>query len=519
MLFSNGMNMDIIKKLAGLPFFKKLVYYLERLSSKPIVGGMQISNSSIQYVFFEKGAKPKTFSLRLPPGVMKEGRIQNSNQFLNSLEQLHKLIIPERPTQVLQVAISLPASVVYTQSFTVPNIDEEKLYESALLNLRMISPLPADSAYMSWQIISKTPERYELLGAFVDRGIIDDLRRILNAARFYPVIFESPALSISHLLQKFIEPRDKSVLVLQVSSDGINLSIFRKNILHFDYFHSWQSIQGENRQISRSMFDQAVVDETQKVIRFTMSRFKESLEQVFLIAPGFEKEMQELLQTRFQLATTSLFFSPQTFPPALYVAWGTAVHGGVDLSKDQCINLNSETSADLYYEEHVIGFVRLWRNAFTIILGFFLVMFAGTTYFLNNQLADLRGMLVVSRAQFDEKEFAELRDKTTEFNDLVKGIRNEPRLAGFWYDVLSRFRTIAYENRVILNKIDISSIDSPLQVSARAPDSAAAIMFRNAMSKDPMFKDVDLPILGILELDDKSVSFSMKFGVVQGASR
>lgn len=503
---------NLFNKINNSPFFKKATYYFERLSSKPIIGGMQISNSGIQYVVFEKKLEPKMFSLRLPPGVIKEGHLQDPDQFLTSLQQLHKLIAPEKPAHILQVVVSLPASVVYTQSFTVPNISDEKLKESAMLNLRMISPLPADSAYMSWQITSETLEKYELLGAFVEKSVIDDLRRALIAANFHPVVFEQPALSISHLIWKFLKLYNHPILVLYVSSDGINLSILRGNVLHFDYFRSWLSIQGENRQISRDLFDRVIADETQKVIHFTMSRFRENFEKVFLVSPGFESEIQELLLSRFQISATTLVFPEKALSSAWYVAWGAAIRGVTDLSKDRFINLNYETSADLYYEEHAVGFVRLWRNIIAMVLGFFLLVFAGTTYFLNNQIANLKERLVVSKTQINQREFNELRDKITEFNDLVKGIHGEQRLVGFWRDALIQFLSTAAENKVTVDRIEATSISSPVRVAARAPDNARILAFRNEIiKKNDLFVDVDVPLLNIIELEDGSVGFSMSF--------
>src|ERR1051325_7038755 len=149
-------------------FKDKLNYFLERLSSKPIIGGMQITDSGLQYLRIVQG-EPQQYYVKLPPGIIRNGRVDNYDELLKFLKELHGTISPKKPSELIKVILSLPSEVVYTQGFTVPNVGEEKLKEAALLNLQVLSPMPPGLAYMSYQVIGESEERYELLGAFAEK--------------------------------------------------------------------------------------------------------------------------------------------------------------------------------------------------------------------------------------------------------------------------------------------------------------------------------------------------------------
>ena len=330
-------------------FIKKTLNLLERLSSPPKVGGLQISNSAIRFVLINKG-KSQATALRLTPGTIKEGRVQDRNAFITALNNLHQIIIPDQLEKEIRVIVTLPAELVYTKSFSVPNIDKKILKESAQLNLKMISPIPVNNAYTSWQIISETNNSYELLGAFAEKAIVNEFLDILEEAKFFPMAFEFPALALTRVVNKTITLKSKPVLVFHLSSDGLNLSILKNGALYFDYFRSWQSIQGDQRQITKSAFEEVLINEVQKVINFNLSRFKENLGQVILSAPGFENEVKTLLENQFQLEIMPLQVrSFASLDPQMLVALGSALRGLVERSKDILISLSPISSVEEFY--------------------------------------------------------------------------------------------------------------------------------------------------------------------------
>jgi len=491
-------------------FLKKIRDFLEQLSSRPEIGGLQLSDSAIQYVVIRKKSV-QTASLRLPPGIVKIGRVINSDQFLNALQELHNNILPNRPNQTIKVVVSLPGSLVYTQSFSVPNVDKERLEESADLNLRMITPIEAGRTYMSSQLIGESSDHYDFLGAFIERKIVDEFLSVLEEAKFVPVIFEFPGLALARLISAEMISKGEHVLVFWLSSDGLNLFILKDNALYFDYSRSWQSIQGESREITRSAFEKVVIEEVQKVMNFTFSHFQENVKQVLLITPGFEGELANLIQTNFNLNVTPFQSRNYNLAPSWFVGLGSALRGLIPRMQDLAINLGPVSSSEEFFIEQAFNFIRLWRNILAGVLVIFLITFIGSSFILKKYLSRFEGQLESFRIQAQNKELVELESKAREFNKNVRLVAEIKGSAFSWYPVLDRLRQLAKEANVSFDFISVPSRRELVSISGRAPDNLTAFKFRNLLSAEPNVQDVNLPLSGLSSLTDNNVKFDITF--------
>jgi hypothetical protein len=490
-------------------FLLKVKHFLEKLSSRPKIGGLQISDSVIQYVLIDN--QPRIFSLRLPPGIIKEGRVQNSEQLLVFMKQLRSMVETGKPDLRVPVVVTLPSALVYSQSFNIPNVGQEKIDEAVELNLQMISPIPREQAYMSWQRLSETSENYELLGAFADKANIDKFREALELANFSPIAFEFPSLALARLIDQVMSATSYPVLVFQISSDGLNLFVLRNGSVYFDYFRSWRSIQGDNREISKAVFNEVVTQEVQKVINFAQNKYRENLEQVFLVAPGFELEMQAFLEKHFSLRVMPLRLRSWSLTPSWYVALGSALRGMIDRSQDRSITLTPINSVEMFYQEQTFDFIRLWRN-FTIgVLIIFLIAFSGSAYFLVSQSKSLKRQINIFNDQTKVKELADLRAKVTEFNGLVKAVEVARGATNSWYSFLEKLNKLASDNKISLSSIIITGPTAPINLIGRSPDYDTIVRFKNTLSAQPNFSGVDLIVSKITTLEDNTVLFQLVF--------
>lgn len=490
-------------------FVKK---FFNRLTSKPRVGGFSITNGGLQYVFSET-KEPKAFALKLPLDVMKDGRLQKPDEFIAVAKKLYEMIDVERKRDPIQIIVTLPAFSVYTQSFSVPNIDREKLEESAILNLQMLSPVPKEQAYMSYQVIHESTDKYDLLGAFIEKKVVDDFQAALIAANFFPIAFEFPSLALSRLLTRNIQtPTNKSSLVLYVSSDGIDFFIVRGESLLFDYFRSWQSIQGVETNIQKDLFITTIMTETQKVSNFVMSRYKERVDAIYLATPAFAEEIQSALKTAVGISAIPLAISGIQLSPSWYVAYGSSLRDFQNSDADS-INLNFESADDIFFEQHALSFLFFWRRIAVVsgvlFLGVFLVAFS----FLNEQLSSLQQQFDASRAQVNAKELSVLKAQADQFNGIVAELKQEPRKLKEWEVFFGTISRVAKNNNTTIERLAVTSFSSPIVMSAKAPDNKTTLAFKNALSKTPGFSQVEAPLLSIKELEDGSVGFIVNFSV------
>lgn len=502
--------MDYIYRLR-----RKIRYALERLSSRPRVGGLHVSDSGLY--FASTAPDERSQSLRMPPGVICEGKVEDKERFAELVGQFRDMVGggDKRP---LPVVVTLPAGLVYTQSFTVPNAGQAALAEAAELNLRMLSPLPEEQAYRGWHLIRELPDHYELLGAFADKAAVDDIRAALVAAGFYPVAVEFPGLSLARVVREVYRGSPSPILVLQLSSDGVNLCIVWNGSLYFDYFRSWHSIQGDAREISRERFDDVVAQEAQKVVNFSLSRFQEAPKEAFLVAPGFERDMEMLLSERLSLQAVPLDLVARSFEPLWYPSLGAAIRGELDRSRDMEISLAPVSSSDLFFEEQLLDFVRLWRGIAVAVLALFLVFFASASSLLATQTRSLHGQLALFSDKHQSEQLTDLTKVAERFNGLVRtigAVRNAANPAPYAVEFITR---IAEENRVSISSLAFTGFGNPVSLSGTAAGYDAVIAFKGAVESAPGVSGVALPLSQLAAEEDGSVRFVISFQLEQPAS-
>ncbi|MEX1014307.1 MAG: hypothetical protein WDZ80_04070 [Candidatus Paceibacterota bacterium] len=491
-------------------YWNKIINFLNSLSSKPDIGGLQITDSSIQIIFLKEKSDPVSKSFQLSPGIIKSGKIQDEKALLSYFQELHKIISPADPDKKIKIVASLPSSITYTQIFSVPNVGVKKLQESVELNLQMISPIPTENAYMSWQVVNQDEDKFEILGAFSEKLVVDKFLSVMDKSNFQAIALEFPSLSLSWTISSFIGTKKESFLVLNISSDGFDIFLIKNGSIYFDYFRSWQSIKGNEKQISAEVFNSVVVEEVRKVVDFTSNRFRENLKKAILIAPGLEDKVKQIIENNFDIQTSSLVSNFRNLGPAWYVTLGAAIRGKWDRSKDNFISLGTERSEVVFYREQILDFIRLWRNILTFVASSFLVIFAASYLLINSQSKVLDERVNMLNIAPQESEVNELRQTAEEFNNLVSTI-SESRGIYTFSQFFDDFISIAERERIIIDSINFNGFSESISVVARAPNHDSVISFRNILSENNSFSQVELPFSQIASTQNNRVKFSLSF--------
>ena len=219
-------------------FIKK---WMDRLSPEPRVAGLAIGTDEIRYVYAGEKGEEK-YSIRLAEGTIDQGGVVKPDELQKALEALHDMVLPKKKEGMIKVVASLPPGAAYTQSLKIPYVGKSQLEESVRLNLEIVTPIRAEDALMGWQKIKEFDNEIEILGAFMEKAKMESVRTPLEHAKFYPVAFEFPALSIMRMIK--IKEKQGICALAYISNDGMNFFITKEGALYFDYFISWEEIQG-----------------------------------------------------------------------------------------------------------------------------------------------------------------------------------------------------------------------------------------------------------------------------------
>src|SRR3989344_5639202 len=268
------------------------------LRVKPVVGGLEIADSNLRFIMWDE-SRWRTASVRLVPGIVVQGRIKNRKEFIASLRALRSQVLGSKAKRKkrISVVLSLSSVDIYTQVFNLPMIEGENLEKAIELNIQMASPTGASQSYSGWQFVNRGRDnmRLEILSAFLERGVVDELTEAMREAGFLVIAVESRAISLARVI-KMVESKfdpAKSLIAVSVDSSGLDVLVVRGGHLHFDYFNSWNDLQGESKQISLDAFKAMILRSINQVLNFYNSNWSDPVAEILVSAVGMRDEIMK----------------------------------------------------------------------------------------------------------------------------------------------------------------------------------------------------------------------------------
>ncbi len=495
----------------------KIKQALNLINPIPSVGGLEINDTDIKF-FSVKGLSFKKVGLRLPPGIVENGKVKDLHNLTRALASLHAKITS--PKDILPVVFLMPAENLYVQTFSVPQVDDARLEETARLNLEIISPLEFSKVYASWQKIETAGEAsngLELLGAFVEKNIADEFSTAAAEAGFAFVAVGFAALALTRVIsQEGIGiDKNKSYLVLFFGPNGVEIIIIKNSHLHFHHFTSWRSLQSETRrgEIGLPEVEKFLIGELQRVINFYASKWGGVLDSAILLTPGFTPEVAAIVRDKFGLKIQNLTLGHF---PDLGEGWlptlGAALRGLIPRSSDKIISLAS-TSAQMHYiQARIIKFAGFWRQVLISVFSFFLIAELVVCVIVAREAASINSLAVPSLNSEKVATLSDLQEKSRALNALTSKVVGIKKTSVDWIKVLKKIRETG-AGLVRLRTIAMNG--GGVIIGGTAINQEAAIEFRDALGRDPELLEVRLPLANLKIAEDESAEFIVNLKINQ----
>jgi hypothetical protein len=488
---------------------------LKILKIKSVVGGLEISDSFLRYVSFNNN-QWIFISVRLSQGVIFGGRIQDYNAFVLALLELRKKIFNNKKSnKILNVIVSLASVDVYSQIFTLPIIEGENLEKAIKLNIQMISPEEESKNYSSWQIIDKNQNlmRLEVLSAFIDKEIINNLKKALAEAKFSPRVIESYSFSLVRFLKQKVKnfSIDKNYLVLNIDDSGIKSLIVRSGNLYFHYFSSWHEIMKDERQILWDNFEVALIRHIHQVVNFYNSRWPDEINGLFLIASSFKNEIKNIILQNFNFPVLDLDLNlPEGISSEWFVAIGSYLRGEIPPKEDKELSLLGFGAIEEFIRRQTLTFFEFWRVFLSGALGVIILSLFIGNIFLKNILTSLQVEVTNISSGKQGQEAKVFQEKIEKFNHLVNLINKIEKTYFAKNIVLKKINEKILNSNISLKNLSFNDEKTPIKILATTQDENNIAKFKKDLESDPFFQSIDLPFSEIKPHSEGRV-FSISF--------
>lgn len=488
---------------------------LTSLRAKPLSGGLEIADSALRFAHFD-GREWQMLSLRLPPNVIRGNEILDYKQLVKALSELRKQIFKSVTSnnQKISAVVSLAPANVYSQVFNLPMIGEKRLDEAVRLNIQMVSPIEFSKVYSGWQLVGRDDEQsqLEVLGAFVSRELIDNIKKALAEADFLVRAIEFRPISLARLVREegVGVDTERSYVVLTLDNESLDFLILRAGRLYFEYYNSWRDLRGEEREISLSDFRSIIVRNFRQVLNYYAQHWQEPLSGILIVASGLGDELRKIIKDNFSLDAEDLKIKlDRPTSGEWFVALGSALRARILRRDDQDVNLLGSTTQDEYRKEQIVSFVNFWR---IVVPAALILLAAGmliSDIVLMRMDQDLEAQLL-NVGSDKITQFNELQRAADEFNHLVSLVQGARPPGEGKIGALDVIYEVASRGGVTISQFNFSDSEARIILIGKAVNRDNVLRLKNILEDDSRFQDIDFPLTAITE-SPQGVSFTISF--------
>lgn len=522
-------------------------YFAKYLLPHPKIGGLEINDQCLRYILLLNKNKPVCIiTVPLPAGTIVQGKIQNLKYFEAALIELNNRIknqIKFRKNEDVEIVVTLSNSSIYTADFELPQIKEKNLKEAVVLNLKIVSPLPLESTYHSWQPFPSlsTPFKINIFAAFAEKTLIDPLSDIFKKCGFLITAIEFAGFSILRSISQYYPAiSSKPNLICHLSPRGVNIIVNSEKNLAFNYFYGWQpeeqsSLNPNNliiilkREITKGLnyyflhfLAGAAADannaeeDSRGLSAETTSPMALSLKQtpaIDIILEGEKINIKLLISIAEHLKSA---FPNKIILPVknadYLAAWGAALRGLISPLSDNLMSLTSLNIEEKYQIKQSETLINFWGKITSVGLAFMIILFFSINLFLIlPQESKIKNNKYLNPAAKDKERLlaaADLIKETQNHNQLINSALKAREFTADYSLHLKELAKIANAFSVDIIRLAIAAPGQPLAITGRASSRESVAKFKGDLIKNNKFSNIDLPIKNYVEIE-KKIQFQM----------
>ena len=480
-------------------------------------GGLEITDHLIRFAYFN-GKTWQLHAVRLDEDVLEKGKIKNREQFVASLAAV-KAAVPGAASKnkKIDVTVALGESAIYNQVFSLPFVEGGGFEDAVKLNMQMASPVDIGQLYSGWEISGRDQKlgRVDVLGAFSDRGLIDEMTWTLFEAGFISSAMESKALALARLFRtegSGIDPVASYVLA-NVDDAGLDFLIVRAGKLYFEYGTPWRDITDAKEGITMEKFTATLGINLRQMLNFFLQHWPGAIAGTVISGSVFVDETKKVAEEVLGVPAFPLVL--QTYGDVAsewFVAIGASLRNIDEKGERAEVTLLGEGAQETFEKDKVLRFVAFWRLSMPIIFAILVGMFVLTDVFLTQEKNKILSGSVNALSASQNQDVVSLRAEAANFNESVSLLASVQASQDFKYLMIQDITQLAATNNVTISQFSFAGYGSPATLTGQAQSQAQILAFQGNIQADPRFGKVTLPLTGI-QSSGGSYTFSMTFPV------
>jgi type IV pilus assembly protein PilM len=197
--------------------------------------GLDIGHSSLKamQISMAAGKPPKIIGYGMgtfEAAAIQNGVITNPEAIANAMHQLfEKQLVGEITSQ--RVACALPTAHTFSRPMTIPAVGRREIEEAINLEAEQYIPIPLNSLYLDYDILSQDQQNTEVLVVAASKNIVDSYFKVLDMLNLQPVAFEPSINAASRLLKMQGALKSEPTIILDLGSVTTDIAVFDKTLL------------------------------------------------------------------------------------------------------------------------------------------------------------------------------------------------------------------------------------------------------------------------------------------------
>lgn len=345
--------------------------------------------------------------------------------------------------------------------------------------------------------------------------MVDDISIALFEAGFVPLAIESKALALARMFREQASGVDSAepYLLVDIDDAGLDFLVMRGGQLYFEYASAWTDLADEKGMISIEKFEETLRVNLRQVMNFYLQHWSGRMAGVVISATTLADETKEVVSA--ELGLPIMPFIPATYPdiqPEWLAAVGAGLRGMGQQKKDEEVNLLGEGARDIFKKDRILRFATFWSFFVPVAGAAFVALFVVANLFLANVNTNAASKPVGALATQENQEMATLTASATVFNrsvSLISGIEGSENPK---YAIIQDLTGTASGNGIVITHISFSADTAPFMVAGQAQSEDDVLAFKDAITADPRFASIDLPLTDI-QNNNGVYSFSMELSL------